>query len=108
CMTGWRLGWMVLPPTMVQRVEALAQSFYISPPTISQEAAIAVFDCLDELDGIVAGYGRNRDLLLRELPKIGLNRFAPADGAFYLYVDVSDYTNDSMGFCERMLDEIKV
>lgn len=108
CMTGWRLGWMVLPQALVQPVEALAQSFYISPPTLAQQAAIAAFDCGAELDEVVAGYARNRQLLLDALPRMGLDRFAPADGAFYLYVDVSRYTADSSAFCTRMLHEIHV
>lgn len=108
CMTGWRLGWMVLPSSLLAAVEALAQSFYISPPTLAQQAAITVFDCQDELDGVVANYARNRALLLDALPRMGLDRFAPADGAFYLYVDVSRFTADSGVFCTRMLKEIHV
>lgn len=108
CMTGWRLGWMVLPQDMVRPVERLAQSFYISAPTLSQRAAIAAFDCYDELDAVVKGYAVNRNILLNELPKAGFRKFAPADGAFYLYADVSDITDDSVTFCERMLAEAGV
>ncbi len=102
-MTGWRLGWMVAPPDMLRAVERLAQNLFISPPTLSQYAAIAAFDCHDELRRNVSVYARNRELLLRELPKAGLTRFAPADGAFYLYADVSGLTNDSEAFCRNML-----
>ena len=104
-MTGWRLGWMVLPPDLVRAVECLAQNLFISPPTLSQIAAGAVFDCIDELDARVAVYKANRDVLLEELPKAGFTRLAPSDGAFYLYADVAELTNDSAEFCRRMLAE---
>lgn len=107
-MTGWRLGWMVLPPDLVRAVECLQQNLFISPPTLSQLAAEAVFDCLDELDARVAVYKANRDVLLEELPKAGFSRLAPSDGAFYLYADVSELTNDSAEFCRRMLAETGV
>jgi len=107
-MTGWRLGWMVVPSDMLRAVECLAQNFYISPPALSQHAAIAAFDCGEELDANVARYALNRALLLDELPKAGFARFAPADGAFYLYADVAHLTNDSPSFCRRMLEEIGV
>jgi len=102
-MTGWRLGWMVLPPDLVGTVDRLAQNLFISPPTLPQLAAIAVFDCKKELDQNVARYRRNRDLLLAELPKAGFRHFAPPDGAFYLYADVANMTNDSEAFCRRIL-----
>jgi len=102
-MTGWRLGWMVVPPDLARSVECLAQNFYISPPTLSQLAAVPVFGCRDELDGHVARYRANRDLLIAALAGAGLTRFAPAEGAFYLYVDVSSLTRDSVAFCQRML-----
>lgn len=107
-MTGWRLGWMVAPPDMLRAIECLAQNLFISPPALSQHAAIAAFDCRDELDANVARYAANRALLLEELPKAGFIRFAPADGAFYLYADVAHLTNDSPEFCRRMLREIGV
>jgi aspartate/methionine/tyrosine aminotransferase len=107
-MTGWRLGWMVVPEDLLRAVEVLAQNFYISPPGLSQLAALAAFDAADELDANVARYRANRDLLLAELPKAGFARFAPADGAFYLYADVAHLTNDSEEFCRRMLDEAGV
>ena len=107
-MTGWRLGWMVLPEDLVRAVECLAQNLFISPPSLSQAAAIAAFDCRDEADENVARYAANRELLLRELPAAGLTRLAPADGAFYLYADVGHLTNDSQEFCRRMLHETGV
>ncbi len=102
-MTGWRLGWMVVPPDLARSVECLAQNFYISPPALSQLAAVPVFGCQAELDGHVARYRANRDLLIATMRNVGLTRFAPAEGAFYLYVDVSSLTRDSVAFCRRML-----
>jgi aspartate/methionine/tyrosine aminotransferase len=107
-MTGWRLGWMVLPEDLLRPVECLAQNLFISPPTLSQIAAEFAFDCRAELDGYVAAYARNRALLLEALPKAGFDRLAPADGAFYLYADVSRLTNDSEDFCRRVLAETGV
>lgn len=108
CMTGWRLGWLVVPESMVRGVECLAQNLFISAPALSQHAGIHVFDHIDELEGRVAAYGRSRAMLLEELPKAGFSRFAPPDGAFYLYADVADRTNDSLEFCRRMLAETGV
>jgi aspartate/methionine/tyrosine aminotransferase len=107
-MTGWRLGWMVVPPDLARSVECLAQNFYISPPAISQFAAVEAFDCRTELDGHVARYHANRDRLIEALKGAGLSRFAPADGAFYLYVDVSELTADSEEFCRRLLADTGV
>ena len=108
CMTGWRLGWLVLPRDMVRPVDCLTQNLVISPPTLSQHAGIAVFDCDDELQANVARYARNREVLLDGLPSAGFDRLAPADGAFYLYADVAHMTNDSLAFCRRMLAETGV
>jgi aspartate/methionine/tyrosine aminotransferase len=107
-MTGWRLGWVLVPHELARSVECLAQNFYVSPPTLSQLAALAAFGCRAELDGHVARYRTNRDLLIAMLNEVGLTRFAPAEGAFYLYVDVSALSRDSVGFCRRMLDEAGV
>ena len=107
-MTGWRLGWMLVPPDVARSVECLAQNFYISPPALSQLAGVAAFECRAELDGHVARYRANRDLLIATMREAGLSRFAPADGAFYLYVDVSSLTRDSEAFCRKMLAEIGV
>ena len=99
---------MVVPPDLARSVECLAQNFYISPPSLSQLAAPAVFGCRAELDAHVARYRANRDLLIAMLRRAGLSRFAPAEGAFYLYVDVSALTRDSHEFCRRMLAETGV
>jgi aspartate/methionine/tyrosine aminotransferase len=107
-MTGWRLGWMLVPPDLARSVECLAQNFYISPPALSQSAALPVFGCRAELDAHVARYRTNRDLLISTLAAAGLTRFAPADGAFYLYVDISSLTRDSAAFCQRLLAETGV
>jgi aspartate/methionine/tyrosine aminotransferase len=108
CMTGWRLGWMIVPPDLARSVECLAQNFYVSPPALSQLAALPALQCRAELDAHVARYRTNRDRLIAALRKAGLSRFAPAEGAFSLYVDVSDLTRDSENFCRRMLAEIGV
>jgi aspartate/methionine/tyrosine aminotransferase len=107
-MTGWRVGWMVVPEGMARAVECLAQNLYVSPPTLSQHAAIAAFECSTELDANVARYAENRALLLRELPAAGFDRLAPSDGAFYLYADIAHRTNDSEEFCRRLLRETGV
>ena len=107
-MTGWRLGWMVVPSDLSRAIECLAQNLFIAPPSLSQLAGIAAFDCGAELDANVARYRANRDLLLEELPAAGLDRLAPADGAFYIYADVGRLTNDSPAFCQRMLHETGV
>jgi aspartate/methionine/tyrosine aminotransferase len=107
-MTGWRVGWMVLPEDLIRPVERLAQNLFISAPGISQVAALAAFDAEDELRGHLARYAANRALLLDALPKAGIDRLAPAEGAFYLYADVGHLTNDSAAFCRRMLEEIAV
>ncbi len=104
-MTGWRLGWMVVPEDLLRPAECLAQNLFISAPALSQIAGEAAFDCGDVLDGYVATYARNRQLLLEELPKAGFSTMAPADGAFYIYADVSDLTDDSEAYCRRMLAE---
>lgn len=107
-MTGWRLGWMAAPQALVRPIERLAQNLYISPPTISQFGAVAAFDSKAELEAKVAGYARNREMLLRQLPKAGFDKLAPADGAFYIFADVTELTNDSSDFCRRMLAETGV
>ncbi|MDW5317671.1 pyridoxal phosphate-dependent aminotransferase [Rhizobium sp. PL01] len=108
CMTGWRIGWMVLPEAKVRAFERIAQSLYISPPELSQIAAEAALGCEAELDVYKASYSANRDLLLKRLPEIGFSIASPMDGAFYAYADVSRFTNDSMDFARKMLAEISV
>jgi aspartate/methionine/tyrosine aminotransferase len=107
-MTGWRIGWMVVPNEMLRPIECLAQNLFVSAPTLSQHAALAAFSCTDELDANVARYAANRTVLIDALTKAGFTDFAPADGAFYLYADVTKATNDSEEFCRRMLHEIGV
>lgn len=104
-MTGWRIGWLVVPKPLVRPIERLAQNLYISPPGVSQLAALAAFDAREELEGNKRVYRQNRDYLLRELPKAGLGNIVPADGAFYLYIDVSDITDDSGALTRDMLAE---
>ena len=107
-MTGWRLGWAVVPERLIRPIERLAQNLFISPPTLSQIAAERAFDETTCLDENVAVYAENRRLLLRELPKAGITSFAPADGAFYLYADVAHLTEDSAAFCAAMLEDAGV
>ncbi|MHC8494081.1 pyridoxal phosphate-dependent aminotransferase [Thalassospira sp. SM2505] len=107
-MTGWRLGWAIVPPDLMRAVECLQQNLFISAPALSQIAAVAAFDCEDELQANIAAYARNREILLEGLPKAGFTKFAPADGAFYLYADVRELTNDSEVFCRQMLEETGV
>jgi aspartate/methionine/tyrosine aminotransferase len=107
-MTGWRLGWMVVPQSLVRGIERLAQNFYISPAAVSQVCALAAFDAIEELEANRAVYAANRDLLLEELPRAGFSKLAPADGGFYFYADVSDMTDDSVGFARRILHEAGV
>ncbi|MEM5473201.1 aminotransferase class I/II-fold pyridoxal phosphate-dependent enzyme [Hoeflea sp. AS60] len=108
CMTGWRIGWMVLPEDLVRPVECLAQSLYISPPELSQIAAEAALNGIAEMEAVRAGYEKNRALLAERLPALALPFAAPMDGAFYAWVDVSGHTNDSMIFARQMLAEIHV
>ncbi|MEM8789548.1 MAG: aminotransferase class I/II-fold pyridoxal phosphate-dependent enzyme [Pseudomonadota bacterium] len=107
-MTGWRIGWMVVPEGHVRQVERLAQNLFICPSHAAQVAALAALDCEDELDGLRAVYARNRDILLDGLPKAGLSRIAPPDGAFYIYADVSEMTEDSPALAAGILDQAGV
>lgn len=108
CMTGWRVGWMVVPDRLVRPIERLQQNLSISVPYLSQVAAESAFDGQEEMELVRQGYARNRDILMNELPKLGLGGFMPADGAFYIYTDVSALTNDSMDFCRRALTQAGV
>ncbi len=108
CMTGWRIGWMVLPEALLRPVERVQQSLYISAPELSQRAAIRAFDAGAALDLVRERYRRSRDMLLKRLPELGLRIAAPMDGAFYAYCDVSAHTNDSMAFARAMLAEAHV
>jgi aspartate/methionine/tyrosine aminotransferase len=108
CMTGWRVGWMVVPESFVRAVERLQQNLAISVPTLSQIAAEAAFDGRQEMDAVKRGYEENRRILIEGLPRAGLKDFLPADGAFYLYANVGAFTNDSLDFARRMLNEAGV
>ncbi|MBA5776476.1 aminotransferase class I/II-fold pyridoxal phosphate-dependent enzyme [Stappia sp. F7233] len=105
CMTGWRIGWMVVPEVLVRPIERLAQNLYISPPYLSQVAATAAFEAREELEAVKAGYAANRNLLLKRLPAIGFDELLPVDGAFYVYASVRRFSNDSHDFATRMLQE---
>ncbi|WP_407183411.1 pyridoxal phosphate-dependent aminotransferase [Bradyrhizobium centrosematis] len=108
CMTGWRVGWMVVPDILVRPIERLQQNLSISVPALSQIAAEAAFDGAAEMEAIKHGYQENRRILIEGLPKAGLSKFLPADGAFYLYADVSDFTSDSFEFAKQMLEQARV
>jgi aspartate/methionine/tyrosine aminotransferase len=108
CMTGWRVGWMVVPEPLVRPVERLQQNLAISVPTLSQIAAEAAFEGRNEMEEVKHGYQENRRILIEGLPQAGLNKFLPADGAFYLYADVSDFTSDSFEFAKQMLEQARV
>jgi aspartate/methionine/tyrosine aminotransferase len=108
CMTGWRVGWMVVPDVLVRPIERLQQNLSISVPSLSQIAAEAAFDGAAEMEEIKHGYQENRRILIEGLPKAGLTRFLPADGAFYLYADVSEFTSDSFDFAKKMLEQARV
>ena len=108
CMTGWRIGWLVVPAPLVRAVERLQQNLAISVPTLSQIAAEAAFEGRTELETVRRGYEENRRILLAGLPRAGLDSFLPADGAFYLYADVSRFSTDSFAFATRMLEEAGV
>ncbi|WP_354527980.1 aminotransferase class I/II-fold pyridoxal phosphate-dependent enzyme [Nakamurella sp. UYEF19] len=107
-MTGWRIGWLLVPEDLTDPVDALAGNMAICPPAPAQYAAVAAFQSYDECDGHVARYAGNRGLLLDGLRSLGIDRLAPADGAFYVYADVSHLTDDSQAFCARLLDEAGV
>jgi aspartate/methionine/tyrosine aminotransferase len=108
CMTGWRVGWMVVPEPLVRPIERLQQNLAISVPTLSQIAAEAAFDGRQEMEDVKRGYVENRRILIEGLPRAGFTKFLPADGAFYLYADVSDFTSDSLKFAGQMLEQARV
>jgi len=107
-MTGWRVGWIVAPANHVRAIERLAQNMFICAPHVSQVAALAALNCLEELEENVAVYRENRRLMLRELPRAGFGRIAPPDGAFYIYADVDEYTDDSRAFAAEILRDAGV
>lgn len=107
-MTGWRIGWMVVPEDLVRRIERLAQNMFICPPHASQIAALAALDCIEELEANRAVYAENRRLMLEGLPKAGFPKIAPPDGAFFIYADVSDLTEDSRELAAEILEKAGV
>ena len=107
-MTGWRIGWMVAPSILIPAIEKVTQNFFVSPSMLSQEAAIVALGCRNELDKYVQAYGRNREALMNTLPTIGFINLQPAHGAFYLYADASNLTNDTTTLCKQMLEKIGV
>ncbi|GAN62081.1 aminotransferase [Acetobacter indonesiensis NRIC 0313] len=107
-MAPWRLGWLVVPPEKVDAARARMGNLFLTPSSLSQHAGLAAFECQDELEGHVQTYRRNRDLMLKALPQLGLNHIAPPDGAFYIYADISHLTNDSLAFCKQLLLETGV
>jgi aspartate/methionine/tyrosine aminotransferase len=108
CMTGWRVGWMVVPEPLVRTIDRLQGNLAISVPTLAQIAAEAAFDGRAEMEAVKHGYEENRRILTEGLPKIGLDKFLPVDGAFYLYADISCFSDDSLDFAKRMLNEAHV
>jgi aspartate/methionine/tyrosine aminotransferase len=108
CMTGWRVGWMVVPEALTRTVERLQQNLAISVPSLSQVAAEAAFEGREEMEAVKHGYEENRRILTEGLPKAGLDKFLPVDGAFYLYANVARFSDDSLDFAKRMLDEAGV
>jgi aspartate/methionine/tyrosine aminotransferase len=107
-MAGWRLGWLIVPPSLIDAARARMGNLFLTPPSLAQHAGLVAFDCRDELEGHVRAYARNRDLLLAALPALGLKRIAPPDGAFYIYADIGHLTEDSMAFCLKLLEDTGV
>ncbi len=107
-MVGWRLGWLLVPPDRLARARAFMSNMFLTAPSLSQHAALVALDCRDELEGYVATYARNRQLLLEALPRLGLNNIAPPDGAFYIYANVGHLTDDSLEFCKTLLRDTGV
>ena len=107
-MTGWRVGWMVVPEPMIRTVERLAQNLFICPPHASQVAALAALDCIEEAQANLSIYAENRRLMLEGLPRAGFHRIAPPEGAFYIYADVTDITQDSVAFAAEILERAGV
>lgn len=107
-MAGWRLGWIVVPPDLIDAARARMGNLFLTPPSLAQHAGLIAMDCVEELEGHVATYRRNRQLLLEALPALGLREIAPPDGAFYIYADVGHLTHDSLSFCQKLLRETGV
>lgn len=107
-MAGWRLGWLIVPESGIAAARARMGNLFLTPPSLSQHAGLVAMDCREELEGHIATYASNRALLLAALPSMGLGRIAPPDGAFYIYADVSDFTDNSLEFCQQLLEDTGV
>lgn len=107
-MAGWRLGWLVVPPSLIEAARARIANLFLTPPVLAQHAGLVAFDCGEELRGHLANYARNRELLLAALPRLGLARIAPPDGAFYIWADIGHMTDDSLSFCRQLLEDTGV
>lgn len=107
-MAGWRLGWLVVPESGIGAARARMGNLFLTPPSLAQHAGLVAMDCTADLQANIATYTRNRELLLAALPGMGLGRIAPPDGAFYIYADVSEFTDDSMEFCKALLQDTGV
>lgn len=107
-MAGWRLGWLVVPPDLVDTARARMSNLFLTPSVLAQHAGLVAFDCTEELEGHLRAYACNRELLLAALPRLGLQRIAPPDGAFYIYADVGHLTNDSLSLCRQLLQDTGV
>ena len=107
-MAGWRLGWLLVPPKEASRAVAYMGALFLTAPSLAQHAALVAMDCRDELEGHLATYRRNRELVLAALPRLGLETIAPPDGAFYIYADVGRLTDDSLAFCKQLLTDTGV
>lgn len=107
-MAGWRLGWLVVPPALIEPARARMGSMFLTPPVLAQKAGLVAFECRDELEGHLETYARNRAILLDALPELGLGHIAPPDGAFYIYADASEFTRDSLAFCTELLRDTGV
>ena len=107
-MAGWRLGWLVVPPELIDAARARMGNLFLTPPVLAQHAGLVAFDCRDELESHLANYARNRELLLAALPRLGLQQIAPPDGAFYVWAEIGHMTNDSLSFCRQLLEDTGV
>ena len=107
-MAGWRLGWLIVPPSLIAAARARMGALFLTPPSLAQHAGLVAFECRDELEAHLHTYAHNRALLLAALPALGLRRIAPPDGAFYIYADIGHITDDSLAFCMDLLIETGV
>lgn len=107
-MAGWRLGWLLVPEDRIDATRAYIGNMFLTPPSLSQHAGLVAMDAINELEGHIQTYARNRQLMLEALPALGLRKIAPPDGAFYIWADIGHLTNDSVAFCEQLLRDTGV